>query len=120
MQGEIRREEWIEYFRDFSRRNQSRPTKLEIFGELGAQSEERHLPLGGVSVEETAQGTRLEIMLGAGTAADPRHLTHTITRVTRIMPKLSESGSDEAIEIESADGSKTLLCFETLAELGAA
>jgi hypothetical protein len=34
MRGEIKRENWTEYFKGFSRRNQWRSTKLEIFGEI--------------------------------------------------------------------------------------
>ena len=121
MRDEIKREDWIEYFNEFSKRNQSRPTKLEVFGELGAQSEEKHLPLAGVSVEDSGKGApRIEIMLGGGAATDPRHLTHTITRVNRVMQKLGADGRDEAIEFEDASGAKTILRFEALAELKAA
>src|SRR5581483_10683600 len=75
---ERRREELATYFREFSKRNHARPTRLEIFGELGAQSEESHLPLGGISVENTGKDApRIEIMLGGNSLIDPRHLTHT-------------------------------------------
>ncbi|HZS06830.1 MAG TPA: DUF5335 family protein [Blastocatellia bacterium] len=121
MQGEIRREELATYFREFSKRNHARPTRLEIFGELGAQSEESHLPLGGISVENTGKDApRIEIMLGGNSLIDPRHLTHTVTRASRITPKRSPDGRDEALEIEDEGGTKTLLRFEALAELSAA
>ena len=120
MQDEIKREEWAGYFREFSQRNQARPTKLEIFGDLGAQSEERHLPLNGISVENSGKDApRIEIMLGGNSLSDPRHLTHTITRASRVIPKRSPDGRDEALEIEDQGGTKTLLRFEALAELTA-
>ncbi|MCI0391046.1 MAG: DUF5335 domain-containing protein [Acidobacteria bacterium] len=119
MRDEIKREDWTEYFKEFSKRNQGRPTKMEVLGELGAQSEEQHLPLAGVSVEDSGKDApRIEIMLG-GAATDPRHLTHTITRVNRVMKKLGADGRDEAIEFEDASGTKTILRFESLAELEA-
>jgi hypothetical protein len=92
MRDEIKRENWTEYFNGFSRRNQGRSTKLEVFGEIGAQREERHLPFAGVSVEDSGRDApRVEIMLGGGD--DPRHLTHTITRINSVMLKLGADGA---------------------------
>jgi hypothetical protein len=117
MQDEIKRENWTEYFKGFSKRNQGRSTMLEVFGEIGAQREERHLPLAGVSVEDSGKDApRVEIMLGGD---DLRHMTHTITRVNRVMRKLGADGRDDAIEFEDAGGEKTVLQFEALAELKA-
>jgi hypothetical protein len=119
MQDEIKRENWTEYFKGFSKRNHARSTKLEVFGEIGAQREERHLTLAGVSVEVSGKDApRVEIMLGGG-ADDPRHLTHTITRVNSVMLKLGADGRDEAIEFEDAGGAKTVLQIESLTELEA-
>lgn len=118
MQDEIKRENWTEYFKRFSKRNQARSTKLEVFGEIGAQREGRHLPLAGLSFEGSGKDApRIEIMLGGG--HDPRHLTRTITRVNRVMRKISADGRDEAIEFEDAGGAKTVLQFEALTELKA-
>jgi hypothetical protein len=119
MRDEIKRENWTEYFKGFSKRNEARSTRLEVFGEIGAQLEERHLPLAGVDVEDSGKDApRVEIMLGGG-GDDPRHLTHTITRVNRVMLKLGADGRDEAIEFEEAGGAKTVLQFEALTELKA-
>jgi hypothetical protein len=119
MQDEIKRENWAEYFKGFSKRNEARSTKLEVFGEIGAQPEERQMPLAGVSVEDSGKDApRIEIMLGGG-GADPRHLTHTITRVNRVTRKLGAGGRDEALEFEDAGGAKTVLQFEALTELKA-
>ncbi len=115
MPGEIKREEWVTYCNAFSKRNQTRPTRLEIFGELGAQEEERYLPFSGLSLEDSgADAPKLEIMLGGDTC----HLTHTIQRVRHIWAKTG-GGQDEALEIQAADGSKTLLRFETPLEMRA-
>jgi uncharacterized protein DUF5335 len=118
MRDEIKRENWAEYFKGFSKRNQGRSTKLEVFGEIGAQLEERHLPLDGVSVEASGKDApRIEIMLGGGDKL--RHMAHTITRVNHVMQKLGADGCDEAIEFEDAGGAKTLLQFEALTEMKA-
>jgi hypothetical protein len=115
--GEIKPDQWESFFREFSKRNQSRATRMETFGDLGAQEEEQDLPLNGVSVDERGtDAPRIEIMLGGG-PSDERHLTHTITRAARVFAKTSADGHDEAIEIEDADGTKTLLQFESLPKL---
>lgn len=119
MKDEINREAWTGYFKQFGERNQGRATKLEILGDLGVQQEEQHLPLAGISVEDTGKDApRIEIMLG-GQRAGAQHLTHAITRVTRIMQKLGPDGRDEAIEFEDASGAKTILLFEAQAGLKA-
>jgi len=116
--GEVERGRWAEFLNEFSKRNQSRATRLETFGDLGAQEEERNLPLNGISVEETgADAPRIEIMLGGESPGDERHLTHTIARVIRVTPKTDAGGRDEALEIEDASGVKTLLRFESLLKL---
>jgi hypothetical protein len=116
--GEVARDQWAAFFRDFSERNQSRATRLETFGDLGAQEEERNLPLNGISVGENGNDApRIEIMLGGASLDDGRHLTHTIARAVHVFPKTAADGTDEALEIEDANGVKTLLRFESLPEL---
>jgi hypothetical protein len=106
---EIPRAQWAEFVNEFSQYNWGRLTRLEIFGELGAQEEERRLPLNGVTLDLNGHDApRLAIMLGENT----EHLTHTITQVTRLFPKRAVTGKDEALEIEDANGEKTLLQFE--------
>lgn len=105
------RSEWIDYFNEFSRRNQARPTRLEVFGENGAQEQEQGLPFNGMSLQQRNGSSRVEIMLGD--LIDPRHLTHVICQVNQITPKLGLDGRDEALEIISEDGETNLLRFES-------
>ncbi|HEV7373151.1 MAG TPA: DUF5335 family protein [Pyrinomonadaceae bacterium] len=119
MQGEIERNQWETFLDEFSRRNQMRPTRLEIIGEeIGAQEEENLLPFSGISFETkgTASGS-VEIILGGQSAADSRSLTHTVTGVKRIMPLVGAGALEDGLGIESEDGVKTLLRFETLPEI---
>ncbi|MBI1765191.1 MAG: DUF5335 family protein [Acidobacteria bacterium] len=113
MSEEVKREDWAGFCNEFSKRNQARLTRLEIFGEMGAQEEERSLPLNGISLAEG--GTKLEILLGGAAINDPRHLTHTIEHVTNVYAKTAADGQDEALEIVDAAGTKTLLRFESRA-----
>lgn len=113
MSEEIKREEWASFCNEFSARNQTRLTRLEVFGEMGAQEEERYLPLNGLTLAE--DGTKLEILLGGESPDDPRHLTHSIEHVAQVYAKKVADGSDEALEIVDAEGTKTLLRFEAKA-----
>lgn len=112
MSAAIERAAWSGYFKEYNKRNEARPTRLEIFGELGAQPLEHNLLFTGITLEETRHDApQLQIMLGNKTSADMGHLTHTVTDVTRITPKEASDGSDDALEIEDSAGSRTLLSF---------
>ncbi len=51
MSGFIERSEWKNFLGEFSKRNQLRPTHLEVIGEVGAQEAEVFLPFVGVDFE---------------------------------------------------------------------
>ena len=120
MHGQIRTDDWQKYLNDFSRRNAGRTARLEVLSEdLGAQGNDvEKLPLQGITLDKRSSLTSsLEIMLGGGGADDLRHLTHTVPRVRRIVAKFGPDAREDALEIESEDGARTLLIFETLPEL---
>ena len=112
MRENIDRSVWINYFDEFTKRNQSRPTRLEVFGENGAQLEERGLPFAGISLERGNSMPAVEIMFGVPSGFSPRHLTHVIENVQEITPKRGLDGREEALEIVDDQGEKNLLCFE--------
>jgi hypothetical protein len=118
MSGFIEQDQWKTFLDEFSKRNQSRATKLEIVGELGDQPEEEYLPLVGVSFESkgSAAGS-VDIILGGETAADERHLEHTVSKVQRIAPLIGVNGFEDGLGFEDQEGGKTLLLFERLPEL---
>ena len=118
MSGFIEQDQWKTFLDEFSKRNQLRATRLEVVGELGAQEEEEYLPLVGVSFETkgTAAGN-VEVILGGETAADERHLEHTISKVQRIAPLIGVTGLEDGLGFEDQEGGKTLLLFEKLIEL---
>ena len=113
MNEKLDRSVWINYFNEFSRRNYSRPTQLEVFGENGAQKAECGLSFAGISLERANGSPALEIMLGGVDTPGTRHFTHVIPNVHEITPKLGWDGRDEALEIVSAEGETSLLRFET-------
>lgn len=118
----IKREEWNSYVKEFNERNGSRATRVEVLSaELGDQEEEELLPLLGISLEERGENApSIEISLGGETAKEERQLTHMINRVKNIMRKIGVDLREEALLIEDEEGTKTILHFETLPELGPA
>ena len=124
MQGEIRKEQWQAYLDGFSKRNSGRTADLQILSdELGTQEEAEMLPFEGITLDTKGfLASSVEIMLGGTGSADKRNLTHTVTRIRRIVPKTGRDGREEALEIEARDGAKTILIFKTplkLPEIGA-
>jgi len=120
MKENIDRTIWVNYFNEFTRRNQSRPTRLEVFGELGAQEQEHGMPFEGITITNNGVLPSVEIMLGGGYADRSKHLTHVIPEVQEITPKIGLDGRDEALEIVSGRGYRNLLFFEREARMAAA
>lgn len=113
MKESIERSTWASYLDEFTKRNQSRLTRLEIFGTLGAQQEECGLPFAGIALNaNNAALPSVEIMLGKPGMTEPGHLSHIIANVQAITPKCGADGSDEALEIINAQGETNLLRFE--------
>lgn len=120
MKENIDRDAWSRYLNKFTKRNQSRPTWLQVFGEGGAQSEEQGLQLMGISLEEKgAAAPRVQIMLGRHDAIEPRHLTHMITDVEWVIPQVGPDGRDLAIEFVDKRGETSLLIFQPRARAAA-
>ena len=119
MQGEIQQEQWQAYLDGFSKRNSGRMADLQILSdELGTQEEAEMLPFEGITLDTKGSlASSVEIMLGGTGSADNRNLTHTVTQVRRIVPKIGADGREDALEIEAGDGAKTILIFKTPPEL---
>ena len=118
MDHNIECDQWPIYFKEFNKKNQLRPTQLQVFDKMGVQTQAHELPLIGIDLEMKGEDSpRIEIMLG-GQGVDAKHLTHAITRAQQVNVKTSEIGIDEVLEIESEEKVKTLLLFESVAEVG--
>jgi len=82
---EVPRERWNKFFDEFSRQHEGWILSIEVLGsELGAQKEAT-APLVGISA-------------------------HIVNMPTRVWSR-EDGQANEALEIESADGTKTLLRF---------
>jgi hypothetical protein len=108
----IQKDEWSKFFDSFSRRQNGSSATLEILGaEIGAQVEEHDLAFKGIVGESNrVQGYEIAIMMG--TRQDD-HVTHSISRLTKVSIEQTDEGTDLALELKSADGVTALLRFRS-------
>jgi hypothetical protein len=106
---EIPREEWIRFFDDFSKKHEGWIVTVEVLGsDIGYQEEANGLPLVGISADLKDRENRIEIIVGGRVDAD---LTRIIEKPERVWIKQPQEVADEAVEVESKDGTKTLVSF---------
>lgn len=106
---EIPREEWTRFFDGFSRQHQGWIVAVEVLGpDLGDQEEAARLPLVGISAEAKPVEASVEIIVGD---KPEDRVTRIIQDPERVWFKRPEEPGDEAVEVESKDGRKTLVTF---------
>jgi hypothetical protein len=105
---EIPRAGWHDFFDAFTRNHETDLVAVEIMGnEIGAQIQGRSLLFGGISPAQPNDES-LALMFDS---TDGEHLTHTVEKPTHIWLQRTFDHTDRALEIESADGTKTLVRF---------
>jgi len=107
---------WQSDLAAFSKRNNMRPTRLEVLGPAGEVETdfwlENGLLLAGIDLDpDRERGTCVEIMLQAPSASNKNHVTHTVAGVKRLVLETAD-GRDKALEIEDKEGSVTIMHFE--------
>ena len=108
---EIPLSEWVTYFDQFSRQHEGWRATVEVLGsEIGAETEAREKPLMGITADLKDQERAISIILGS---KGSEHLTHTVFNPKSVRIKQSEMGADEALAIESNEGTTTILTFRS-------
>lgn len=105
---EIPAREWTAFCDAFSRRHQGWLAKLSVLDpKLGAQVEAAELPLQGVVADP--RGLGIAISLGER----PDDVEHAVRHPRRVWVELAgeRDEGEEALEIESADGTRAILEF---------
>jgi hypothetical protein len=103
----VPREEWASTMQEFTDRNASRRTVLEVDSpDAGVQEEELEFPLKGVAYDP--RDDRFEIMLGDG-AGTTTHLTHEVARPRRVEIVRSTDYRDLALWITQDRGGTLLV-----------
>jgi hypothetical protein len=105
---EIPRDAWNQFFARFSEAHETEFVAVEVLGsEIGAQVEGQSLLLGGISAAD-ADADALALTLDS---VNGEHLTHMVNKPTHVWVQRGPDNTDEALEIESADGTRTLVRF---------
>jgi len=105
---EIPRDAWDTFFSRFSDDHETQFVAVEVMGQdIGAQVEGRTLLLSGVS-RAAEDGESLALMFDS---VNGEHLTHMVNNPTHVWVQRAPDNTDEALEIESADGTRTLVRF---------
>jgi hypothetical protein len=111
---EIPREAWAPTLNRFTAIHEGWLVSLDVLGSTvgGAQSQIRDLPLLSVAAD-TSDHEEI-IAISASRSAD-EHITHRVYAPTRVHLERREDGADVALQIESADGTRTILRFRAAA-----
>ena len=114
---EIVYEQWQPFFNDFTQLHQGEHVNVETLsqGAFGVKSELCDLPLVGIvgADPKAPSGEWIEIIAGDSPATSS---THTIPQPSRVVIAEEENGRGVALQINSADGSVTMLRFEASCE----
>jgi hypothetical protein len=104
--NELPRDRWRTYFDDLSRGLTTTQATVEIDGpDLGAQVQAEGLVLSGISYDD--RGDVLVVGLSPGGATES--LEHLVSRPQRILIKPSDAILPSTIEVEDAEGERTLV-----------
>lgn len=110
---EIPRDAWVQRLNQFTVIHEGWLVSLDILStSLGAQHEIHDLPLLGVSADRIDRDGTIAVSVASSAGG---HLTHIIEAVTRIWVERTDDGADAALQIASADGTKTILRFRATA-----
>jgi hypothetical protein len=105
---QVPRAEWFNFFRGFSERHADSPATVRILSpRFGCQVEARDLPLEGIVAGRLGRG-RISIHMGR---EPERHVEHEVEDPIQVWVELADDGVEEALDIASEDGTKTLVIF---------
>ncbi len=82
-------------------------TEVQVIGaNVGDQTLSNGLPLNGITVETVGARTSIDISVGETTG---HHQTHSIVNPTRVAFLAGDDSHGDVVDIEEADGTKTLI-----------
>jgi hypothetical protein len=106
---EIAPGEWEDFLANLTRRHQAWPVTVEQGGpDMVYRVQAANRPLTGALVIDSDSLPTILICLANGKTATASSCV-AVTEVRRVWVKRNENGMDEALEIEAADGTVTLL-----------
>jgi Family of unknown function (DUF5335) len=111
---EISHEQWVPFLDQFSQAHRGERIEVRVMGaEMGDQTQAADLPLIGITDDpKSSQGECIEVMAGAASA----HISHAIAHPVHVRIAERDDGSPVAMQIQSEDGTSTLVRFLTPGE----
>jgi hypothetical protein len=110
---EIPREAWAQRLNEFTAIHEGWLVSLDVLGpEIGAQPEIVNQRLLGVSTDRVDHDGTIVVSV---MLSPTDHFTRMIHGVTRIYIEQADNGADAALEIQSVDGTRTILRFRVTA-----
>lgn len=108
---EIPRSEWRGFLERFSNQHEGWLTTIEIAGGQGGSPglEATELPLIGISIENRDEPDEIEISVGDVA----NEVTHVVENAVRVVFEEAPDGGHEGLDIESANGEKTIVRFRS-------
>lgn len=107
MNLELKKADWTIFFDNLSKRRFEWMTEVEVLGDDGGdRTLSTGLPLNGITVETVADRTSIDISVGETTG---HHQTHNIVNPTRVAFLPGDDRHGDVVDIEEADGTKTLI-----------
>lgn len=106
-------DQWTPFLAEFTRENRGSHARLTIIGadtDTGSQVETENRPFDGVSADVKDRERTVWISF-ASDASD--HMTHGVAGAKAIRTLAAVEGGGTVLEVESADGTKTLLELAT-------
>jgi hypothetical protein len=107
---EVESKEWISFLDGFSRQHEGWLASIEVAMPGGRLTEVVNRRLRGVSIDHAHGKQRAYVEVGD---APDQCITHVVDSPRRITFKRTASGAHEGLEIESADGSTTIVRFRS-------
>ena len=108
---EIQPARWSRALAEFSAIHEGWLISVDILSPaIGAQPEVRDLPLVGIVAEPEHRGSLITI---SAAKFDGEQITHSIHSATSVRLERTDTGADVAMQIESAEGTTTILRLKT-------
>jgi HSP20 family molecular chaperone IbpA len=106
---QIPKDHWSEFANDVSRLYQGWDATIEVLGpEFGAQPEAQALPFQGLSFESKGGSAAGDILIEVGDV-EPAYEAHRVDHPSALRMVASIPGVEADIEIESEDGTTTVV-----------
>ncbi len=108
---EIPRDQWVAFFDGFSRQQQGWLVNVQVAQDgHQRQHEARDLPLESIATNLKDREDTISVILEQG---QKQYITHSISGANRVLLEKTDQGADAGVEIDSADGNKTIVRFRS-------